>query len=151
MWRTDTGSRLLTSADGRTALPGLMLIQNCIDQSSPRSYVQISASVLIPDSHCIRKLLVRSLVGARLCISLLDKMANTYEAEEGTEDANAFDVGQVPVHPRIKLDFLSSFTLPVTQYSLDYLRQGSFQNYTANSPCESSDSNRCGGTNCIQR
>ncbi|KAF9048221.1 hypothetical protein BDZ89DRAFT_1057796 [Hymenopellis radicata] len=68
--------RLLTSSDAKSALPALMLIQNCIQGSRTRA-----------------RLLVRTTVGARLCVCLLDKMASTYEAEEGTDDANAFDIG----------------------------------------------------------
>jgi hypothetical protein len=40
-----------------------------------------------------RKLLSRSTIGARVCVSLLDGMVKLYDAEESSEGAQAFDVG----------------------------------------------------------
>ena len=39
--------------------------------------------------------MVKSKVGTRLSIILLDKMVVFHEAEEGSEAANAFDIGSV--------------------------------------------------------
>ena len=42
-----------------------------------------------------RQLMVKSKVGIRMSIALLDKMVVLHEAEEGSEGAKAFDVGWV--------------------------------------------------------
>lgn len=68
--------RLLQSSDGKSLVPAMMLIRNCIQGSKTRA-----------------RLLVHATVGSRLCVCLLDKMAKTYEAEEGSEEARAFDLG----------------------------------------------------------
>ena len=39
------------------------------------------------------KMLTRTTIGARVCISLLDDMLKLYDAEESSEGAQAFDVG----------------------------------------------------------
>ncbi|KAK0488904.1 spinocerebellar ataxia type 10 protein domain-containing protein [Armillaria novae-zelandiae] len=68
--------RLVQSSDGKSLVPAMMLIRNCIQGSKTRA-----------------RLLVHATVGVRLCVCLLDKMAETYEAEEGSEEARAFDLG----------------------------------------------------------
>lgn len=39
------------------------------------------------------QLLVKSKVGVRICIGLLDNMVGLHEADEGSEGAKAFDIG----------------------------------------------------------
>ncbi|KAK0202822.1 hypothetical protein DFS33DRAFT_1385184 [Desarmillaria ectypa] len=68
--------RLLQSSDGKSLVHAMMLIRNCIQGSRTRA-----------------RLLVHATVGSRICVCLLDKMAKTYEAEEGSEEARAFDLG----------------------------------------------------------
>jgi ataxin-10 len=41
----------------------------------------------------VRQLMVKSKVGIRMSVVLLDKMTLLHEAEEGSEGAKAFDVG----------------------------------------------------------
>lgn len=40
-------------------------------------------------------MLTRTPIGARICIILLDDMVKLHDADEGSEGARAFDVGQV--------------------------------------------------------
>lgn len=40
-----------------------------------------------------RTMLTRTVVGARVCISLLDNMLKLYEVEESSVGAQAFDIG----------------------------------------------------------
>lgn len=68
--------RLLASTDPRTLLTTVIFIRNCIRGSRTRT-----------------GLLTRSKVGVRVCIGLLDNMVRLHEAEEGTDGAEAFDVG----------------------------------------------------------
>lgn len=68
--------RLLASPDPRTLLTVFIFILNCIHGSRKRA-----------------KMLTRTTVGARVCISLLDDMLKLYDAEESSEGAQAFDVG----------------------------------------------------------
>ncbi|KAG6817540.1 hypothetical protein H0H87_007508 [Tephrocybe sp. NHM501043] len=68
--------RLLSSPDPRTVLTVLIFIHNCIHGSRMRS-----------------TMLTRTVVGARVCVSLLDDMLKLYEAEESSVGAQAFDVG----------------------------------------------------------
>ncbi|KAG7443626.1 uncharacterized protein BT62DRAFT_934862 [Guyanagaster necrorhizus] len=68
--------RLLQSSDGKSLVPAMMLIRNCIQGSRTRA-----------------RLLVHATVGSRICVCLLDKMSKIYEAEEGSEEAHAFDLG----------------------------------------------------------
>ncbi|TFK39966.1 spinocerebellar ataxia type 10 protein domain-containing protein [Crucibulum laeve] len=68
--------RLLGSPDPRTLLSSLIFILNCIHDSSTRI-----------------KLLTKATIGARVCVALLDDMLRLYDADEGTEGAQAFDVG----------------------------------------------------------
>lgn len=46
----------------------------------------------------LRKMLTRSKIGGRVCVSLLDNMVRLYDAEEGTEGAQAFDIGYGAFH-----------------------------------------------------
>ncbi|KAF7294489.1 Ataxin-10-like protein [Mycena kentingensis (nom. inval.)] len=69
-------ARLLASPDPRTLLAALILILNCVEGSRPRI-----------------KMLTRTVIGVRICICLLDNMVKLYEAEEGTDEARAFDIG----------------------------------------------------------
>ncbi|KAF8967697.1 spinocerebellar ataxia type 10 protein domain-containing protein [Flammula alnicola] len=68
--------RLLGSPDARTLLTTLIFILNCIHGSRKRT-----------------QLLVKTKVGVRICIGLLDNMVNLHEADEGSEGAKAFDIG----------------------------------------------------------
>ncbi|KAG0709195.1 spinocerebellar ataxia type 10 protein domain-containing protein [Suillus ampliporus] len=68
--------RLLSSLDPKTILSLLVLMVNCIHDSTER-----------------RSLLTRSRVGARICITLLDRMVSLYDAEESSDGAKAFDYG----------------------------------------------------------
>ncbi|KAJ7132123.1 spinocerebellar ataxia type 10 protein domain-containing protein [Mycena epipterygia] len=68
--------RLLSYPDPRTLLAALILILNCIDASRTRI-----------------KMLTRTAIGVRICISLLDNMVQLYDAEDGSEGAQAFDIG----------------------------------------------------------
>ncbi|KAF8889372.1 hypothetical protein BD779DRAFT_1662135 [Infundibulicybe gibba] len=67
--------RLLGSPDNRTLFIALILILNCIHGSRQRT-----------------KMLGRTTIGIRLCISILDNMVKLYDAEEASEGAQAFDV-----------------------------------------------------------
>ncbi|KAG1746702.1 spinocerebellar ataxia type 10 protein domain-containing protein [Suillus paluster] len=68
--------RLLGSPDPKTILSLLILMVNCIHNSAQR-----------------RSLLTRSRVGARICITLLDRMVSLHDAEESSDGAKAFDYG----------------------------------------------------------
>ncbi|KAG1831254.1 spinocerebellar ataxia type 10 protein domain-containing protein [Suillus variegatus] len=68
--------RLLGSPDHKTILSLLVLMVNCIHDSTER-----------------RSLLTKSRGGARICITLLDRMVLLYDAEESTDGAKAFDYG----------------------------------------------------------
>ncbi|KAF9245294.1 spinocerebellar ataxia type 10 protein domain-containing protein [Melanogaster broomeanus] len=68
--------RLLGSPDTRTVLSLLVLLVNCIHESIQR-----------------RTLLAGSPVGARICISLLDRMVTLYDAEDASDEGKAFDYG----------------------------------------------------------
>ncbi|EGN96577.1 hypothetical protein SERLA73DRAFT_124416 [Serpula lacrymans var. lacrymans S7.3] len=69
-------TRLIASPDPRTVLYTLVLIVNCIHENKQRSVKFTDTSV-----------------GARICISLLDRMVTLYDAEEMSDDAKAFDYG----------------------------------------------------------
>lgn len=68
--------RLLGSPDHKTILSLLILMVNCIYDSPER-----------------RSLLTKSRAGARICITLLDRVVLLYDAEEYTDGAKAFDYG----------------------------------------------------------
>ncbi|KIJ62027.1 hypothetical protein HYDPIDRAFT_30846 [Hydnomerulius pinastri MD-312] len=68
--------RLLGSPDARTILSLLVLLVNCIHESSER-----------------RALLVTKRVGVRICITLLDRLVSLYDAEDSSDGAKAFDYG----------------------------------------------------------
>ncbi|KIJ20811.1 hypothetical protein PAXINDRAFT_160284 [Paxillus involutus ATCC 200175] len=68
--------RLLSSPDTRTILSLLVLMVNCIHESSQR-----------------RGLLAETRVGARVCVALLDRMVNLYDAEDSSDGGKAFDYG----------------------------------------------------------
>ncbi|KAJ3517733.1 hypothetical protein NLJ89_g323 [Agrocybe chaxingu] len=68
--------RLLGSPDAKTLLTTLVFILNCIHGSRKRA-----------------QLLVKTRVGVRISIGLLDNMVRLHEAEEGSDAAKAFDVG----------------------------------------------------------
>ncbi|KAL0580613.1 hypothetical protein V5O48_001438 [Marasmius crinis-equi] len=70
--------RLLSSPDTRILLAVLTLIENCIHESRTRT-----------------KMLVRTTIGARICVVLLDNMVKLYDAEETSEGGLAFDAGWV--------------------------------------------------------
>ncbi|KAJ3571925.1 hypothetical protein NP233_g3434 [Leucocoprinus birnbaumii] len=68
--------RLLSSPDAKTLLSTLIFISNCLHESRKRT-----------------KLLCKTNVGIRMCISLLDNMLRLFEADEGSVGAQAFDIG----------------------------------------------------------
>ncbi|KAG1750046.1 spinocerebellar ataxia type 10 protein domain-containing protein [Suillus occidentalis] len=68
--------RLLGSPDHKTVLSLLVLMVNCIHDSAERC-----------------SLLTKSRGGARICITLLDRVVLLYDAEESTDGAKAFDYG----------------------------------------------------------
>lgn len=68
--------RLLGSPDHKTILSLLVLMVNCIHDSTERC-----------------SLLTKSRGGARICITLLDRVVLLYDAEESTDGAKAFDYG----------------------------------------------------------
>ncbi|KIL00750.1 hypothetical protein PAXRUDRAFT_795060 [Paxillus rubicundulus Ve08.2h10] len=68
--------RLLGSPDTRTILSLLVLMVNCIHESSQR-----------------RGSLAETRVGARICVALLDRMVNLYDAENSSDGGKAFDYG----------------------------------------------------------
>ncbi|KAF7309646.1 Ataxin-10-like protein [Mycena indigotica] len=68
--------RLLASPDPRTLVAALIVILSCIDGSRTRI-----------------KMLTRTAIGVRVCICLLDDMVKIYDAEESTDEAQAFDIG----------------------------------------------------------
>ncbi|KAJ4473682.1 spinocerebellar ataxia type 10 protein domain-containing protein [Lentinula aciculospora] len=68
--------RLLASPDNRILLAVLTMIVSCVHESRSRM-----------------KILTRTPIGARICITLLDVMVKLYDADEGSDGARAFDVG----------------------------------------------------------
>lgn len=68
--------RLLGSPDHKTILSILILMVNCIHDSTERC-----------------SLLTKSRGGARICTTLLDRVVLLYDAEESTDGAKAFDYG----------------------------------------------------------
>lgn len=68
--------RLLGSPDHKTILSLLVLMVNCIHDSTER-----------------RSLLTKTRGGARICITLLDRVVLLYDAEESTDGAKAFNYG----------------------------------------------------------
>jgi len=59
--------------------------------------------------NLIRKLLCQTGVGTRMCISLLDNMLRSFEADEGSIEAQAFDIrcsfNRLPCYSRLILFF----------------------------------------------
>jgi ataxin-10 len=49
--------------------------------------------IFIHADYTFSQLLVKTKVGVRMCIGLLDNMVKLHEAEEGSEGAKAFDIG----------------------------------------------------------
>lgn len=87
-------SRLLGSPDSRTLLTTLIFILNCIHGSSKRTLVaRFVVKIFIHADYTFSQLLVKTKVGVRMCIGLLDNMVKLHEAEEGSEGAKAFDIG----------------------------------------------------------
>ncbi|KAF5352890.1 hypothetical protein D9757_012091 [Collybiopsis confluens] len=68
--------RLLTSPDSRILLAVLTMIAGCLHESRTRT-----------------KLLTRTAIGARICVTMLDDMVKLYDADEASDGARAFDVG----------------------------------------------------------
>ncbi|KAF5355327.1 hypothetical protein D9758_006039 [Tetrapyrgos nigripes] len=68
--------RLMLSRDDRTLVAAMTLVKNCIADSRTRA-----------------KMLTRTTIGSRLCVSLLDNMVKLYEADEGSDGGKAFDTG----------------------------------------------------------
>ncbi|KII85837.1 hypothetical protein PLICRDRAFT_114924 [Plicaturopsis crispa FD-325 SS-3] len=68
--------RLIASPDSRTVLSALVLVLNCIHGSKERAHM-----------------LSTTPIGARTCITILDRMVSVYEEEESSDGAKAFDLG----------------------------------------------------------
>ncbi|KAI6149761.1 spinocerebellar ataxia type 10 protein domain-containing protein [Pisolithus tinctorius] len=68
--------RVLGLPDPRTILSLLVLLVNCIYDNSAR-----------------QALLVHTPIGVRICITLLDRMTDLYDAEESSDAGRAFDYG----------------------------------------------------------
>lgn len=68
--------RLLASPDEGTVLAVMVLILNCVYENKARA-----------------KMLCKTSIGCRICVSLLDGMSRLYEAHEDSDGARAFDVG----------------------------------------------------------
>lgn len=68
--------RVLSLPDPRAILSLLVLLVNCIYDSSTR-----------------QALLVKTRIGVRLCITLLDRMTDLHDAEESSDAGRAFDYG----------------------------------------------------------
>ncbi|KAH9852057.1 spinocerebellar ataxia type 10 protein domain-containing protein [Lenzites betulinus] len=71
-------TRLFASPDSRTVSSAFVLVLNCVHDSADRT-----------------ELLVRSPRGPRICLTMLDRIASLFEAEEASEAGRAFDVGHV--------------------------------------------------------
>ncbi|KAJ2934873.1 hypothetical protein H1R20_g2233, partial [Candolleomyces eurysporus] len=91
--------RLLASPDVRTLLTTLIFILNCIHGSRKRT-----------------KLLAKSAIGVRICITLLDDMLKLFEADEESEAGKAFNVGYAIFTRLIEEgtvpDLYKKFTMP---------------------------------------
>ncbi|KAI9461490.1 spinocerebellar ataxia type 10 protein domain-containing protein [Boletus coccyginus] len=68
--------RLLGSPDARTVSSLLVLLVNCVHESNHRG-----------------GLLAETQVGARICVTLLDRMVTLYDAEDSSDGGKAFDYG----------------------------------------------------------
>jgi ataxin-10 len=97
--------RLLGSRDPKTLLTTLIFVLNCVHRNRKRTH-----------------LLVKSKVGVRICIHLLDNMVNLHEAEEGSEGAKAFDIGHVSFlglkFSRARLKWVLCLCLWINRYAL---------------------------------
>ncbi|TFK89174.1 hypothetical protein K466DRAFT_487334 [Polyporus arcularius HHB13444] len=69
-------TRLFASPDARTVSSTFVLVLNCLHDSKERI-----------------ELLVEAPRGPRICLSLLDRVASLFEAEETSEHGRAFDIG----------------------------------------------------------
>ncbi|KIM82958.1 hypothetical protein PILCRDRAFT_69997 [Piloderma croceum F 1598] len=68
--------RLLASPDASTVLSVLVFMVNCLNENEQRS-----------------RMLCTTPVGARVCITLLDRMVTLFDAVEPSDGAKAFDIG----------------------------------------------------------
>ncbi|OSD02977.1 hypothetical protein PYCCODRAFT_1434862 [Trametes coccinea BRFM310] len=69
-------TRLFASPDPRTVSSAFVLVLNCVHESARRV-----------------ELLVTSPRGPRICLTMLDRIASLFEAEESSEEGRAFDIG----------------------------------------------------------
>ncbi|KAI0708877.1 spinocerebellar ataxia type 10 protein domain-containing protein [Cerioporus squamosus] len=69
-------TRLFASPDARTVSSTFVLVLNCLHDSDHRI-----------------ELLVEAPRGPRICLSILDRMASLFEADEASEHGRAFDIG----------------------------------------------------------
>ncbi|KAI9066956.1 hypothetical protein FKP32DRAFT_1644839 [Trametes sanguinea] len=69
-------TRLFASPDPRTVSSAFVLVLNCVHDSARRT-----------------ELLVTSPRGPRICLTMLDRIASLFEAEESSEEGRAFDIG----------------------------------------------------------
>ena len=91
-------SRLLQSPDPGILLTVLVFILNSIHGSRKRRQVVLMRDVAVTIIPYYSTLMSRTTVGIRVCITLLDDMLKLFEAEELTQEAQAFDVGWVFSH-----------------------------------------------------
>ncbi|KAF7964993.1 hypothetical protein HWV62_1166 [Athelia sp. TMB] len=87
--------RLLASPDPSTVLATLIFVVNCVHKSPERSEVMCTSTI-----------------GARVCISLLDRIVTLYDAVEPSDGAKAFDIGADEVlapHQTTLLKLLDSY------------------------------------------
>ncbi|KAI0372746.1 hypothetical protein BV20DRAFT_991022 [Pilatotrama ljubarskyi] len=69
-------TRLFAHPDARTVSAAFVLVLNCVH-----------------DSPYSAELLTRSPRGPRICLTMLDRIASLFEAEESSEEGRAFDIG----------------------------------------------------------
>jgi ataxin-10 len=74
---------------------------NCLNENEPRSYVTayFHGVTLFSAIDPRRRMLCTTPVGARVCITLLDRMVTLFDAVEPSDGAKAFDIGYVLFTP----------------------------------------------------
>ncbi|KAF8631860.1 hypothetical protein AX15_002130 [Amanita polypyramis BW_CC] len=104
--------RLLSFPDHRTILTALIFVMNCIRGSERRI-----------------KLLCRTTIGSRVCVTILDAMIRLYDADEDSDGGQAFDVGYGIISQLIEQgyvpDLYSKFAMadePVTPHQTTLLK-----------------------------
>lgn len=75
-------------------------------------------------------------IGARVCISLLDRMVTLFDAPETSDGGKAFDIGYASTALLMVLFVTLIIARTVTICSLAYSITGWLQTCIPNSPCE---------------